>query len=94
MSAFRMHVVLLGTLLVLALGLGDPQSVLAATLAVALTAVLAIRVAVSVAAAREVPVGARARSHRQLVLGSVEPSHPTTPGRPMGRAPSEGLATA
>ena len=94
MAGFRTALVALSTLAVLALGLTDPSTALAATVAVAVAALLAVRVAGTVSAAREVPIGARARSHRQPVSGQVEPAHPSTPGRPLGRAPTRGIAAA
>jgi hypothetical protein len=93
-AGFRAALVALSTLAVLALGLADPTTALAATVAVAVAALLAVRVAGVVLGAREVAVGARARSHRQPVVGLVAPAHPATPGRPLGRAPTVRIAAA
>lgn len=90
MSGLRSTAVLVSTLAVLALtvGNGDTTTLVAGALALTFAAAVTVRLAVGVVAQREVPVGSRARSHRQLVAGSVEPAHPSTPGRPLSRAPS------
>lgn len=99
MSGFRLHLAVLGTVLAVALagpaaGLTDPSTALAATLTVALTAVLALRFAASIGAALETTIGSRARDHRESIGSQVAPSHPTTPGRPLGRAPTGGAPAA
>lgn len=65
---------------------GSPATVLvvsvtAAVLAAALAATLVV-------ATREVTVGSRAHAHRQALNEMPAPSHPSTAGRPMTRAPS------
>lgn len=91
MSGLRTTVVLLASaaLVALSFGSGDTATVVAGVLAVTVVALTTIRLAAAVIGAREVTVGARARSHRESVVGLVEPTHPGTPGRPRTRAPSE-----
>ncbi len=76
----------------LLLGVGADNSVLVAAVAIA-TIALAARVLVS-AAPRSLTVGARATSHREPLSETPEPSHPSTAGRPLGRAPTPAIAAA
>ena len=77
----------------LAVAQSTPES-LALVLAVAVTAALIVRGAVRVEVARDLTVGARARDHRQQLSEQPAPSHPTTAGRPLGRAPTQSIAVA
>lgn len=68
--------------------------VVAGIAALALTAVLSARYASRVIRSRELAVGARAREHRQSLVGMPEPQHPRTAGRPRTRAPSRAITAA
>jgi hypothetical protein len=66
----------------------DPAIVLAASIVILISAAV---VRMSVVAA-DAPAGVRATAHREPLSESPAPQHPSTPGRPMARAP--GVATA
>lgn len=79
------------TLLFLALAVsqGEPTAALAATIVViAVGMLLVARYAATVIRSRVLTVGARARQHRESLTRSPEPQHPSTPGRPLTRAPA------
>jgi hypothetical protein len=65
---------------------GSPATVLMVSVTAAL---LAMAIAATlVVGTREVTVGSRAHAHRQALNEMPAPSHPSTAGRPMTRAPS------
>jgi hypothetical protein len=73
----------------------QPASLIVAGIAVvALAALVSARYASVAVGAREISVGARARQHRERLIGQPEPQHPQTAGRPRTRAPSRGTAAA
>lgn len=43
---------------------------------------------------RELTVGGRAREHRESLADMASPRHPSTPGRPLSRAPGRVIAAA
>lgn len=78
---------------VLTIGQSTPESI-ALVVAVAVAAALVVRAAVRVDVARDITIGARAHAHRELLKAQPAPSHPTTAGRPLGRAPTQSIAAA
>lgn len=67
---------------------GSPATVLVVTVTVT-AALLATAIAATlVVGTREVTVSSRAHAHRQALNEMPAPSHPSTAGRPMTRAPS------
>ena len=70
----------------------DPFSiVLVSIAAAAIAAVVAVRFAVLAVRYRELPIGARARAHRQALGRVPAPQHPRTAGRPRPRAPAKSI---
>ena len=68
-----------------------------ATAAGAALAIAALALAVHACASlapRMVMVGARALAHAEPLSETPAPSHPTTAGRPLGRAPTIAIAAA
>ncbi len=68
-----------------------------AQLAGAALAIAALVLAVHCAAGvtpRQIMVGARALAHAEPLSETPAPSHPTTAGRPLGRAPTGAIAAA
>jgi hypothetical protein len=68
-----------------------------ATAATAALAIAALALAVHVSAGvapRQLMVGARALAHAEPLSETPAPSHPTTAGRPLGRAPTGAIAAA
>lgn len=87
--------VLTMSLLVLSVAQSEPSTlVFAGIAALAVSSLLAARHAAVVIRAHEVGVGDRASQHRQSLVGSPEPQHPDTAGRPRTRAPSRATAAA
>ena len=66
----------------------------AATAALALAALALAVHACARIAPRMVMVGARALAHAEPLSETPAPSHPTTAGRPLGRAPTLAIAAA
>ncbi len=68
-----------------------------ASAAGAALAIAALALAVHSAAGvtpRQITVGARALAHAEPLSETPAPSHPTTAGRPLGRAPTFAIAAA
>jgi hypothetical protein len=68
-----------------------------ATAATAALAIAALALAVHASmqlAPRTMQVGARAIAHAEPLSETPAPSHPTTAGRPLGRAPTGAIAAA
>ena len=66
----------------------------AATAALALAALALAVHACAQLAPRSTRVGARALAHAEPLSETPAPSHPTTAGRPLGRAPTFAIAAA
>jgi len=66
----------------------------AATAALALAALALAVHACAQLSPRSTRVGARARAHAEPLSETPAPSHPTTAGRPLGRAPTRAIAAA
>ncbi|MEO7123947.1 MAG: hypothetical protein ABI400_12690 [Lacisediminihabitans sp.] len=91
MRVFHERMVVLSTLLFVALAVaqGGSTTVLVASIAaVAVAGVVAVRYAAVVTGSRELVVGERAHAHRQGLSTMPAPSHPSTAGRPLTRAPA------
>lgn len=73
---------------------GSVQLVALGVAAVAIATVLSSRAGTLAAAPALISVGSRARDHRQQLSMQPAPSHPTTAGRPLGRAPARPIAAA
>jgi hypothetical protein len=68
-----------------------------AGMATAALAIAALALAAHYAAGiapRQLMVGARALAHAEPLSETAAPSHPTTAGRPLGRAPTGAIAAA
>lgn len=92
MRALQTRMVIVMTMLFVALAVsqGGPSTLAVASIAaLAIAGVVAVRSAAIVVGAREMTVGARAHAHREALHGMPAPQHPTTPGRPRPRAPSQ-----
>ncbi|QNE47335.1 hypothetical protein F1C58_10790 [Glaciihabitans sp. INWT7] len=57
--------------------------------AVTVASAAAIGYSLVLVGSSEMTVGARAQARRSVALGRPAPQHPTTPGRPRTRAPSQ-----
>lgn len=91
----RMIVVSTALFVVLAIAQGGPTSVLVASIAaVAVAGVVAVRYAAVVTGSRELVVGERAHAHREALNVMPAPSHPSTAGRPLTRAPARLIPAA
>jgi len=91
----RLVMVMTVSFLAMAVAQGEPSTLVFAGLAaIAVSAVLVARYAAVVIRTHDLGVGARARQHRQSLVGMPEPQHPHTPGRPRTRAPSPAPAVA
>ena len=76
---------------------GSVAGPIAATAAIGTAMLLGALLARTVARAstsRQLTVGHRARAHREPVTSIIEPAHPLTAGRPLGRAPTSALPAA
>jgi hypothetical protein len=97
MRALKERLVVFSALLFVAFAVAQSgqTTVLAASVAaVAIACVVAVRYAVLVAGSRELVVGRRAHAHREALSGVPAPSHPSTAGRPLTRAPARSIAAA
>jgi hypothetical protein len=96
MRAILEQLMLLASALFVAVAVssGNAQLVALGVAAVAIAAVLAAQTGSLVASPALVSIGARARDHRQLLSAQPAPSHPTTAGRPLGRAPTQAVPAA
>jgi hypothetical protein len=84
----------LGLLLAMSVAMLAVPDATAATAALAIAALaLAVHVSAGVAP-RQLMVGARALAHAEPLSETPAPSHPTTAGRPLGRAPTGAIAAA
>lgn len=91
----RMIVVSTALFVVLAVAQGGPTTVLVASIAaVAVAGIVAVRYAALVPGSRELVVGERAHAHREALSGMPAPSHPSTAGRPLTRAPARSIQAA
>jgi hypothetical protein len=97
MRALQKRMVVLSTMLFVALAVaqGGHTTVLVASIAaVAIAGLVAVRSAALVTGSREIVVGRRAHAHREALSGMPAPSHPSTAGRPLTRAPARSIAAA
>jgi disulfide bond formation protein DsbB len=97
MRALYERIVMVTTMLFVALAIaqGGSTAVLVASIAaVAVASVVAVRYAALVTGSRELVVGERAHAHREALSGMPEPSHPSTAGRPLTRAPARSIQAA
>ena len=97
MRALYERIVMVTTMLFVALAIaqGGSTAVLVASIAaVAVVSVVAVRYAALVTRSRELVVGERAHAHREVLSGMPEPSHPSTAGRPLTRAPARSIPAA
>jgi hypothetical protein len=84
----------LGLLLAMSVAMLAVPDATAATAALAIAALaLAVHASVQLAP-RTMQVGARAIAHAEPLSETPAPSHPTTAGRPLGRAPTGAIAAA
>jgi len=74
--------------------LAGPVAATAAIGAAMLLGALLARAVACAATSRQLTVGHRARAHREPVTSMIEPAHPLTAGRPLGRAPTSGPPAA
>lgn len=74
--------------------LGAPVAATAAIGAAMLLGALLARTLARAGTSRQLTVGHRARAHREPVTSIIEPAHPLTAGRPLGRAPASAVPAA
>lgn len=96
MRAIHERLILLASALFVAVAVssGQAELVVLGVAAVAIATVLAARAGAVIAGPAFLTVGARSRDHRELLESQPAPSHPTTAGRPLGRAPTQSIAAA
>jgi len=96
MRAINDRLVLIASALFVAVAVssGNAQVVALGVAAIAIATVLAAHAGTVVASPAVLAIGSRARDHRQLLTTQPAPSHPTTAGRPLGRAPTQSIAAA
>ena len=97
MRALHERMVVVSTVLFVALAVaqgGSTTVLVAGIAAVAFAGVVAVRYAVLVVGSRELVVGERAHAHREALSGMPAPSHPSTAGRPLTRAPAQSILAA
>ena len=93
-ATYERILALAGVLLVaLAVSNGSTE-LLVGVAAVTIAAVLAVRAATVITGSRPITVGSRANAHRESLSDQPEPSSPSTPGRPLTRAPAQSIAVA
>ena len=84
--------------MLIAVMFGQPSTlatatVLTATVLLAGIALIALQ-AVRAPAPGAITIGSRARAHRESLAEQAQPSHPTTAGRPLSRAPGAEASAA
>lgn len=84
----------LGLLLAMSIAMLAVPDAGAATAALAIAALALVVHASAGVAPRQLTVGARALAHAEVLSETPAPSHPTTAGRPLGRAPTRAIAAA
>lgn len=97
MRTLQQRMVVLSALLFVALAVaqgGHTTVLVASVAAVAIAGVVAVRYAALVSGSRELVVGERAHAHREALSGMPAPSHPSTAGRPLTRAPARSIPAA
>ena len=97
MRTLQQRMVVLSALLFVALAVaqgGHTTVLVASVAAVAIAGVVAVRYAALVPGSRELVVGERAHAHREALSGMPAPSHPSTAGRPLTRAPARSIPAA
>jgi hypothetical protein len=92
-ATYERILALAGVLLVaLAVSNGSTE-LLVGVAAVAIAIALATKATV-ITGERQITVGSRANAHRESLSNQPEPSSPSTPGRPLRRAPAQSIAVA
>ena len=92
-ATYERILALAGVLLVaLAVSNGSTE-LLVGVAAITIAAALVIRATI-VTGERQITVGSRANAHRESLSNQPEPSSPSTPGRPLTRAPAQSIAVA
>jgi hypothetical protein len=97
MRALYERMVVVSTVLFVALAVaqgGSTTVFVASVAAVAVAGIVAVRYAAVVTGSGELVVGARAHAHREALSTSPSPSHPSTAGRPLTRAPARSVPAA
>ena len=84
----------LGLLLAMSIAMLAAPDAGVATAALAIAALVLVVHLSAGLAPRTLTVGARALAHSQVLRETPAPSHPTTAGRPLGRAPTGAIAAA
>lgn len=84
----------LGLLLAMSIAMLAVPDAGVATAALAIAALVLVVHATAGVAPRQLTVGARALAHAEVLSETPAPSHPTTAGRPLGRAPTFAIAAA
>ena len=88
-----------GVAMLIAVALGQPSIIATATVLTASVLLVAgfalvARAATRAPAQAAATIGSRARAHRESLAEQAQPSHPTTAGRPLSRAPGAAASAA